>query len=159
MKCYITNGTLYITFPQGRPYFYATSIGAHKFKNPERAWNFLNYNKNHLEGFYVTDLEGTIVEEPDMSGNGSARRKLSEHERQYVYKKYNGTCVYCGQSVMFPYMTVDHIIPLSKGGTNEFSNLQLTCQKCNRIKGDLKTEDFFTHIKAILAWNQKLNNY
>lgn len=33
-------------------------------------------------------------------------------------------------------MTVDHIKPLSKGGSNDMSNMQPMCENCNRAKGD-----------------------
>lgn len=32
--------------------------------------------------------------------------------------------------------TKDHVMPLSKGGTNERSNIVLSCWRCNRTKGD-----------------------
>ena len=32
-------------------------------------------------------------------------------------------------------LTIDHIVPLSKGGTNETSNLQILCRRCNASKG------------------------
>jgi 5-methylcytosine-specific restriction endonuclease McrA len=35
--------------------------------------------------------------------------------------------------------SIDHIIPLSRGGRDVRDNLQLTCRQCNRIKGDSRT--------------------
>ena len=43
----------------------------------------------------------------------------------------NKPCVRCGK----PADTIDHIIPLSKGGTNDIDNLQPMCWKCNKAKG------------------------
>ena len=34
------------------------------------------------------------------------------------------------------YASLDHILPLSKGGTSKIANLQLTHMKCNNVKGD-----------------------
>lgn len=42
------------------------------------------------------------------------------------------TCYYCKREAT----TVDHVIPISKGGTNEESNLVAACKTCNSAKRD-----------------------
>lgn len=44
-------------------------------------------------------------------------------------------CVFCGRGAKQVELEVDHILPFSKGGTNEPSNLQTLCFDCNRGKG------------------------
>lgn len=50
-----------------------------------------------------------------------------------VIKKHGGKCAYCKQEKK---LTKDHIIPLSKGGTNTIDNLQPLCRNCNARKGN-----------------------
>jgi 5-methylcytosine-specific restriction endonuclease McrA len=45
-------------------------------------------------------------------------------------------CVYCGCALTLEVATLDHVVPLSKGGTNSADNLVLACQSCNRKKAD-----------------------
>ena len=53
-----------------------------------------------------------------------------------------GVCDYC-ESVLNGNYHVDHMIPLSRGGRNDWSNLAVTCGDCNRFKGAMTTEEFF----------------
>ena len=55
-----------------------------------------------------------------------------------------------GCQVMFPFrnMTVDHVIPQSKGGTDHLDNLQLLCAACNSMKGAQSQEEFIAKLKA-----------
>jgi len=46
--------------------------------------------------------------------------------------KYNNICVCCGNSKI---LTVDHIVPISKGGANTIDNIQPLCRSCNSKKG------------------------
>jgi len=60
--------------------------------------------------------------------------------RENVFKRDRYTCVYCGENRR-KLLTVDHIIPKSKGGTNSWKNLVCCCHSCNNEKGDLSLEE------------------
>ena len=53
---------------------------------------------------------------------------------RYLYKRYKGRCQICGEKFDIKKMTIEHIYPKSKGGTNESHNVTLTCQPCNAKK-------------------------
>ena len=52
-----------------------------------------------------------------------------------LYGKQEGVCGGCRTQFPFRNMTVDHIVPLSKGGNDHIANLQLLCGACNSTKG------------------------
>lgn len=45
-------------------------------------------------------------------------------------------CGICGKRLSKKTANVDHIVPVSRGGTDDLENLQLAHPRCNRIKGD-----------------------
>ncbi len=48
--------------------------------------------------------------------------------RPRIYKRDHYQCVYCGSNKD---LTLDHVIPKSRGGGNEWTNLVTSCFKCN----------------------------
>ena len=59
-------------------------------------------------------------------------------------------CWYCGREVSNPReLTIDHIFPRSKGGTNDTDNIFLVCKSCNSSKGN----------KDIIEWYHDPNIY
>ena len=61
--------------------------------------------------------------------------------RENVYRRDNFECVYCGSSNL-KLLTLDHVIPQSKGGPNSWDNLVTACKSCNGEKADLTLEEF-----------------
>jgi 5-methylcytosine-specific restriction endonuclease McrA len=58
------------------------------------------------------------------------RRKIT---RRAVFARDGWTCQYCGSHSN---LTVDHVIPRSKGGSSSWENIVASCAPCNRRKGD-----------------------
>lgn len=62
------------------------------------------------------------------------RRALSVAERQEIHSLTLGRCLYCRNSVGVEEMEVDHLYPVSKGGSSDKRNLVPACKSCNRKK-------------------------
>lgn len=56
-------------------------------------------------------------------------------EWQALCRKYDFRCLACGKRAPDIQLTVDHVIPLDKGGSNYIDNLQPLCLECNSAKG------------------------
>jgi len=56
--------------------------------------------------------------------------------RYQVLASYKGRCALCGATSKERRIEVDHIVPRSKGGSNDISNLQALCDECNRGKSN-----------------------
>lgn len=61
--------------------------------------------------------------------------------RKNIYKRDQYTCVYCGDGDKGN-LTLDHVIPRAKGGTDAWDNLVTCCSKCNSEKADLSIEEW-----------------
>ena len=61
----------------------------------------------------------------------SNNRYIPSAVKTAVWRRDGGRCVQCGSNERLEY---DHIIPVSKGGSNTERNIQILCEKCNRSK-------------------------
>ena len=61
--------------------------------------------------------------------------------RENIYRRDNYECVYCGDGNRKT-LTLDHVIPQSKGGKDSWDNLVTACRKCNSEKSNLTLEEY-----------------
>lgn len=72
----------------------------------------------------------------------SMYQRLSMPSMKNILIRDNFTCQYCGKRLSFRTATKDHLIPLSKGGTNTIENIVSSCKHCNLLKSNLSLDEF-----------------
>lgn len=76
--------------------------------------------------------------------NADLNYKIDNLVIEQIINKYNGKCAYCGQECK-EHFHIDHKIPLSRGGDNNFDNLALSCPHCNLSKNDKTDIEYIGH--------------
>jgi 5-methylcytosine-specific restriction endonuclease McrA len=74
--------------------------------------------------------------------------KCKQRRRKRKWEESKGTCFYCGIQMHFDKpnddtrMTLDHLVPIIKGGRDNLENLVACCQKCNNKRGSMDIAEF-----------------
>ena len=68
-------------------------------------------------------------------------------QKHVLFGEQEGKCAGCKILFPFPNLTIDHVIPKSRGGTDHLENLQLLCGACNSIKGDREMAYLMARLK------------
>lgn len=90
------------------------------------------------------------LQNPEISGIEYQQGELFGYEvREYLLEKWGRRCAYCGKENV-P-LTIDHIHPTSRGGSDRVSNLTLACLPCNQKKGNRDVAEFLAGDPARLA--------
>jgi 5-methylcytosine-specific restriction endonuclease McrA len=107
------------------------------------------YLKNRSQGIYARQQKRSR----EHSGQ-SVPYSLDQLRLEVIIPRVcNPRCVYCDLIVISESsFQIDHVIPLSRGGSWELANLILCCGECNAIKGSLTGEEYI----ALRAWAEAL---
>lgn len=86
---------------------------------------------------------GTLVAASERLSGRVPPEEIQPEARRFVYARDRYRCAACGSSEK---LTIDHIVPKSKGGPNWVWNLQVLCAQHNVQKGDLDPTDWLSAI-------------
>jgi 5-methylcytosine-specific restriction endonuclease McrA len=67
--------------------------------------------------------------------NGFVRQEV-RFSRRNIFERDKNTCQYCGRRMPKTDLTLDHVVPRSRGGIDSWDNLVLACMPCNVRKGN-----------------------
>lgn len=76
------------------------------------------------------------------------RKQYSQAQRARIVAKTYGMCFYCGVPFELTGFHIEHILPLSRGGTDDPDNLVAACPTCNILKGSMTVEEYRNWLKA-----------
>jgi len=76
---------------------------------------------------------------------------IRQERRLAIYLRDGMACAWCGDSVENgAILTLDHLVPHSKGGSNDSANLVCSCKRCNSSRGNRSLKVFAEVIAAYL---------
>jgi len=104
--------------------------------------SWLEYSKQPRvldDGYMFVNSPNLKVAIPDIIvlkeyGNFNVREVKFSRENTFHRDKFR--CMYCGDQFRRDDLTIDHIIPKSRGGTNSWKNVVACCKPCNHKKAD-----------------------
>jgi 5-methylcytosine-specific restriction endonuclease McrA len=68
--------------------------------------------------------------------------------RPNLYKRDANTCQYCGAAMPSPDLTIEHILPRSRGGPTSWENCVAACKDCNSRKADMTPPEAGMKLRA-----------
>jgi 5-methylcytosine-specific restriction endonuclease McrA len=109
------------------------------YKNPSRVLSEKRYrSKPKTKALQVKRTTEYYKKHPEVKKRNEkayAFRRRGYNAGYIDWKAVESLEKICNMCKTIEDLTIDHIKPLSKGGTNEISNLQILCRRCNAIKG------------------------
>jgi 5-methylcytosine-specific restriction endonuclease McrA len=88
------------------------------------------------------------VDEAEMRREKDKARRLRK-SRWWQQKLAAGTCYYCRISYKAKELTMDHVVPLSRGGKSTKDNLVTSCKECNNKKKTLLPMEWEEYLKNL----------
>ena len=82
--------------------------------------------------YFNNELQKRLLREINQPRLDACKFTSRKDVKDYIYLKYGKKCLCCGSEKN---ISLDHIVPIKKGGKNTLDNLQPLCKSCNSKKG------------------------
>lgn len=74
-------------------------------------------------------------------------------QRNHLINQYGAICWICEKDVPMKQITIDHYVPLSKGGQDLLENYRLAHYDCNQLKADMLPDDFVKFQQGLITFD------
>lgn len=125
------------------------------------------FRKEHPEKVKISDKKGRdrrrFKKLAEYSNRNYFRKGIKEYYKLAAFdlwkiaKKQKLICPLSGIKLNKENMSVDHILPISKGGTNEPSNIRLVHKWVNLMLGVHSDQDFFAMCETVIDYQKSVN--
>jgi len=77
------------------------------------------------------------------------KARILRNSQWWKRKRSSGLCYYCNNTFIPKELTMDHVIPISRGGKTEKSNVVPCCKECNTKKKQLLPTEFKEYMDSL----------
>ncbi len=120
---------------------YRLSQNRRRKQNPEaRRSESDRYRRNNLEKYRAASLRRR-------ARKAGAEGSFDLSDIREILNSQNGRCFWCNEVMPEGRYTIDHLIPLSRGGTNWPANLVCACHRCNSQKGARTPDEYRAYLE------------
>lgn len=93
---------------------------------------------NGKNGFYIRtpSLVLSVPKIIRVKSDAKPHMRVVKLSKRNIFLRDHYTCQYCGKSYIQSKLTIDHVVPRSRGGTTTWKNVVTACNFCNVKKGD-----------------------
>lgn len=95
-----------------------------------------------MKDFFTTEDEGHIKRE-------KARARELRASQWWKRKRSSGICYYCGRKFRAKELTMDHIVPIARGGRSVSGNVVPACKECNSKKKYLLPVEWEEYLESV----------
>jgi len=112
--------------------------------------NFVKHQDPHYRE------KASEIPPPPGADNKIVANGVTRTQRARILERDGNKCMSCGST---EHLCIDHVVPVSKGGTSDDDNLQVLCLPCNTKKGNKLSSEFSTSSRSRVEVESKREHY